>query len=412
VGLPLSVEFARAGLPVTGIEVDHRKVKAIQSGQSYIPDVPEAVLAPLVRARQLQATSNYASLSDADAVIICVPTPLNKTRDPDVSYILDAADEIARHAHRDMLVVLESTTYPGTTEEVILPRLLTDGRQVGRDIFVAFSPERIDPGNKTFNVRNTPKVIGGITPECTSVAAALYRHAVDQVVAVSSARTAAMVKLLENTFRAVNIGLANEMALICDKLGLEVWEVVRAASTKPYGFMPFYPGPGLGGHCLPIDPLYLSWKLRTFNYNARFIELADDVNSNMPRHVVSKISDALNTCRKAVNGSQMLILGVAYKRDVNDVRESPALEIIRLLRERGAAVSYHDPYVARLSEGDFDLVSISLTEQALAEADCVVVVTDHSSYDWTWIAQHTRMILDTRDALRGIDSRQARVVKL
>ena len=412
VGLPLALEFARAGLTVIGLEVDPRKVDQINAGQSYIPDVPEAELAPLVGAGRLGASRDFALLQKMDAAIICVPTPLRKSRDPDISYVISAADEVARFAHADMLVVLESTTYPGTTDELLVPRLAQRGFRVGEDIFVAFSPERIDPGNQRFGVRNTPKVIGGVTPRCTEVATALYHHAVTEIVPVSSARAAEMVKLLENTFRAVNIGLINEMALICDKLELDVWEVIQAAATKPYGFMPFYPGPGLGGHCLPIDPLYLSWKLKTVNYNARFIELADDVNSHMPRHVAAKVADALNAWRKPVNGSEVLILGVAYKRNVNDIRESPAFEIMRLLQDKGARVRYHDPYVPNLREAGWDLQSITLDEAALADADCVVVVTDHTRYDWQWIADHAQLVVDTRNALRDVRAPKAQVVKL
>lgn len=412
VGLPLALEFARAGLTVTGLEVDARKVEQINAGHSYIPDVAEAELAPLVAAGRLRASSEFALLQEVDAAIICVPTPLRKSRDPDISYVISAADEVARFAHADMLVVLESTTYPGTTDELLVPRLNQRGFKVGEDLFVAFSPERIDPGNPHFGVRNTPKVIGGITPRCTEVASALYSYAVDQVVPVSSARAAEMVKLLENTFRAVNIGLINEMALICDKLELDIWEVISAATTKPYGFMPFYPGPGLGGHCLPIDPLYLSWKLKTVNYNARFIELADDVNSSMPRYVVGKVADALNSWRKPVNGSRILILGVAYKRNVNDIRESPAFEIMHLLREKGALVYYNDPYVPDLHQAGWDLQSITLDDATLASTDCVVVVTDHSRYDWQWIADRAQLIVDTRNALRDVQAPKAQIVKL
>jgi UDP-N-acetyl-D-glucosamine dehydrogenase len=412
VGLPLAVEFAQAGLPVVGVEVDVHKVEAINTGHSYIPDVPDEMLSRLSARGQLKATSDYAGLQEADAVIICVPTPLRKTRDPDISFIVATAEQIVRYVHPQMLVVLESTTYPGTTEELLVAPLTEAGYRVGEDIFLAFSPERIDPGNRTFGVRNTPKVVGGITPKCTEVAAALYRHAVTRVVTVSSARAAEMVKLLENTFRAVNIGLVNEMALICHQLGLDVWEVIEAAATKPYGYMPFYPGPGLGGHCLPIDPLYLSWKLKTFNYNARFIELADDINSHMPEHVVDKVTLALNDFGKPVKDARILILGVAYKRDVNDVRESPALEIIQQLQARGGQVVYHDPYVPRLKTDVARLESVKLDEQVLAGTDCVIVVTDHSNYDWAWVVRHARLVVDTRNALRDHGDGPARVVRL
>jgi UDP-N-acetyl-D-glucosamine dehydrogenase len=412
VGLPLAVEFAHARLRVTGIEVDARKVEAIKAGSSYLGDVPAAAVAELVRGGWLSATTDPAVLQDTDAAIICVPTPLSKSRDPDISFIVASADNIMRYAHRDMLVVLESTTYPGTTDELLLSRIVSAGFQVGKEFFLAFSPERVDPANPVYGVRNTPKVIGGVTPMCTRVATALYRNAVDQLVPVSSTRAAEMVKLLENTFRAVNIGLVNEMALICNKLGLDIWEVVEAASTKPYGFMPFYPGPGLGGHCLPIDPLYLSWKLKTLRYSTRFIELADDVNTHMPDHVVDRVSDALNSFRKAVNGSRVLILGVAYKRNVNDVRESPAFEIMQLLMERGAQVSYHDPYVPHLSQDRFSLDSIEMDDAALASADCVVIVTDHSSYDWPRVVACAQLVVDTRNALRDVAAGKAKIVKL
>lgn len=412
VGLPLAVEFARAGFPVTGIEVDDRKIEMVNTGRSYVLDVPESLVADLVGHHLLSATGDAAVLQSADAAIICVPTPLSKTRDPDISYIVAAVDQIMRHAHRDMLVVLESTTYPGTTDELLLSRIEAAGFRVGTDFFLAFSPERVDPANPIYGVRNTPKVLGGATPACLNVAMALYSHAVERLVPVSSTRAAEMVKLLENTFRAVNIGLVNEMALICNKLGLDVWEVIEAASTKPYGFMPFYPGPGLGGHCLPIDPLYLSWKLRTLNYSTRFIDLADSVNTQMPHHVVDRVTEGLNAFRKAVNGARVLILGVAYKPGVNDVRESPAFEIIRLLRMRGAAVVYHDPYVPHLDHEGFDLDSVELTDAELASADCVVIVTDHPNYDWEWVATKTRLIVDTRNALRSVAHSQARVIKL
>ena len=412
VGLPLAVEFARAGLRVSGIDVDTRKVESINAGRSYILDVPDDVASGLVAAGLLSATTDPAALRLADVAIICVPTPLGKSRDPDISFIVAAADEIIRYAHRDMLVVLESTTYPGTTDELLLPRIVSAGFQIGQDFFLAFSPERVDPANPVYGVRNTPKVIGGVTPQCTAVAMALYRTAVDHLVPVSSTRAAEMVKLLENTFRAVNIGLVNEMAVICSKLGLDVWEVIEAASTKPYGFMPFHPGPGLGGHCLPIDPLYLSWKLKALRYSTRFIELADDINTHMPDHVVDKVSDALNTDRKAVNGARVLILGVAYKRNVDDVRESPAFEIMQLLVERGAEVSYHDPFVPHLVHKGFTRDSIDLDDAALSEADCVVIVTDHSSYDLSRVVAHAQLNVDTPNALRGVPAGRARIVKL
>ena len=412
VGLPLAVAFAEEGFHVVGVDLDGRKVAALQRGQSYVEDVPSSVIAALTEKGLFSAGSDYAALADVDAISICVPTPLRKTKDPDISYIVDATECIATYmpAEGGQLIVLESTTYPGTTEEIVLPRLSRDGLQVGRDFFLAFSPERIDPGRTDYTVRTTPKVIGGATPDCLDVAVALYGTVVDRPVPVTGTATAEMVKLLENTFRAVNIGLVNEVALMCDRLGLNVWEVVNAAATKPYGFMPFYPGPGLGGHCIPIDPHYLSWKLRTLNYTARFIELAAEVNSHMPDYVVGKVGDALNEERKAINGSRVLVLGVAYKRDVGDVRESPALDVIHLLQQRGAAVSYHDPYVASLRHEGLALESSPLTDEALAAADCVVVVTDHSAFDWAHIGATARLIVDTRNALKGRAAR--RVVSL
>ncbi len=403
VGLPLAVAFAEEGFTVVGVDLDARKVAALQRGESYVEDVPASVITALRDRGLFSASSDYATLADVDAISICVPTPLRKTKDPDISYIVDATECIATYMPADggQLIVLESTTYPGTTEEIVLPRLSRDGLQAGRDFFLAFSPERIDPGRTDYTVRTTPKVIGGATPDCLEVAVALYGTVVDRPVPVSGTAAAEMVKLLENTFRAVNIGLVNEVALMCDRLGLNVWEVVGAAATKPYGFMPFYPGPGLGGHCIPIDPHYLSWKLRTLNYTARFIELAAEVNSHMPDYVVGKVGDALNAERKAINGSRVLVLGVAYKRDVGDVRESPALDVIHLLQQRGAEVSYHDPYVGSLRREGLDLDSAPLTDAALAAADCVVVVTDHSAFDWNHIGATARLIVDTRNALKG-----------
>lgn len=349
VGLPLAVAFAQAGYEVIGLDLDSRKVEMLNKGHSYIPDVPTAQIATLTKPGRpnghLRATTQYSDLHQVDAVSICVPTPLTKTKDPDMSYVISATESLMAVSHAGMLIVLESTTYPGTTDEVLVPRLKQAGLTVGEDVFIAFSPERIDPGNKHYGVKNTPKVIGGVTAACGEITKAYYGAIVDQVVPVSSAQAAEMVKLLENTFRAVNIGLVNEVALMCDKLGIDVWEVIQAASSKPFGFMPFYPGPGLGGHCIPIDPLYLSWKLKTLNYTARFIELASEINTSMPVHVVNKVMMALNDDSKSVRGSRIAILGVAYKKDVDDVRESPALDIIQLLMERGATVTYHDPFV-------------------------------------------------------------------
>ena len=401
VGLPLAVAFAQAGFQTIGIDLSDRKVKALNRGQSYIEDIPSADVAPLVSANLLRASTDYADLNEVEAIIICVPTPLSKTKDPDISYIINATDRIVQYGSKGKLIVLESTTYPGTTDEVILPRLRENGDQVGQDVFLAFSPERIDPGRRDFMVHNTPKVIGGVTSDCLDVAMALYETAIEELVPVSSTAAAEMVKLLENTFRAVNIGLVNEMAIMCDRLGLNVWEVVDAAATKPYGFMPFYPGPGLGGHCIPIDPQYLSWKLRTLNYTARFIELASEVNGQMPYYVVEKVTNALNDACKPVNGSRILVLGVAYKPDVSDVRESKALDIMFLLQDRGALVDYHDPFVPDLAREDFPKTAIDLTVDALQKADCVVITTNHSAYDWSWIGEHAQLIVDTRNALKG-----------
>jgi UDP-N-acetyl-D-glucosamine dehydrogenase len=409
VGLPLSVEFAAAGLSVTGFDVSAEKVDALNAGRSYVRDVPEGRLAPLVRDGRLRASHDFEGLAGCDAVIICVPTPLGKTRDPDLSMVVDAARSIARHLRPGQLVVLESTTYPGTTEELILPLLTEGGLKVGESFFLAFSPERVDPGNERYTTRNTPKIIGGVTPACARVAQALYAKAVDTVIPVSSTRAAEMVKLLENTFRSVNIGLVNEVALMCDRLGVDVWEVIDAAASKPFGFMPFYPGPGLGGHCIPIDPLYLSWKLKTLNYRARFIELAGEVNSEMPEYVCERVSAALNDREKSVKGSAVLVLGVSYKRDVDDVRESPALDILRLLESRGARVGYNDPNVPELHLSGASLKSQDLMP-AVRRADVVVIVTDHSAYRYAEIVEAARVVVDTRNATKGIAS--PKVIKL
>lgn len=400
VGLPLAVEFAEAGFNVIGLDLDANKVNQLNRGESYIIDIPTERMAPLVKAGRLRATTQYADLATADTVSICVPTPLRKTKDPDMSYVISSVNSVAEICHAGMLVVLESTTYPGTTDEIVIPQLKSKGFTPGVDVFIAFSPERIDPGNPKYGVRNTPKVVGGVTPACVEVTQALYGSAVDKVVGVSSPTAAEMVKLLENTFRAVNIGLVNEMALMCDKLGVDVWEVIQAAATKPFGFMPFYPGPGLGGHCIPVDPHYLSWKLKTLNYNARFIELASEINTSMPLYVMSKITDALNDAGKAVRGSKVVVLGVAYKRDVDDVRESPALDILGLLHEKGAEVVYHDPFVESVRlEGEQRMSSVPYSAELLESADCVVVVTDHTTFDYQHIVDHSRLIVDTRHAV-------------
>jgi len=411
VGLPLAVEFAREGFNVLAIDVDEKKVNALNRGESYIDDIRTEALRPLVEAGKLRASARYSDLADVDAISICVPTPLTKTKDPDMSYVIQSVEAIAKVAHAGLLVVLESTTYPGTTEEILLPRLTEGGLVAGESVFLAFSPERIDPGNQRFGVRNTPKVVGGITPACSEVTYALYSTAVEQVIPVSSPTTAEMVKLLENTFRAVNIGLVNEMALMCDKLGVDVWEVIQAASSKPFGYMPFYPGPGLGGHCIPIDPLYLSWKLKTLNYTARFIELASEINTSMPLHVLDKVADALNDEGKAIRGARVVVLGVAYKPDVSDVRESPALDIIELLRKKGAQVVYHDPFVASVRLEEDSMASSAYSESLLSEADCVVIVTHHKTYDWSHVVQHSRLIVDTRHVTKGLAG-GARVVSL
>ncbi|MCD4684622.1 MAG: nucleotide sugar dehydrogenase [Anaerolineae bacterium] len=412
VGLPLAVEFAKAGYTVVGLDVLPDKVAMLNAGESYIPDVSTEELAPLVENGKLRATDTYDDLRDADVISICVPTPLRKTKDPDMSYVLNAADEVASVRHPGLLVVLESTTYPGTTEELILPKLTDGDLTAGEDIFVAFSPERVDPGNPTYGVHNTPKVVGGVTPACVEVVTALYEPAVSEVVAVSSPTTAEMVKLLENTFRAVNIGMVNEMALMCARLGVDVWEVIRAASSKPFGFMPFYPGPGLGGHCIPIDPLYLSWKLRALNYTARFIELASEINTQMPYYVIDLVMNALNDDAKAINGSKVGILGMAYKRDIDDVRESPALDIHELLDEKGAQVTYHDPYVDKVQlTGDRVVTSVELTAEWIAEQDCVLIITDHSAFDCEFILQHAKLVIDTRNQTRDCEG-PARVIRL
>lgn len=399
VGLPLAVRFAEAGYTVTGIDLDRRKIEAIARRESYIEDIPSSALAAIPG---FTATSDFSVLADCDAVSICVPTPLNKTGDPDMSFIASAAEAIAAHLHRGMAIVLESTTYPGTTTEMLLPRLEEGDLRCGEDFFLAFSPERVDPGRTDWTTRNTPKVIGGVTPACLEVTSAYYGEAIETLVPVSSAKAAEMVKLYENTFRSVNIGLANELQLMCDKLGLDAWEVIGAAATKPFGFMKFTPGPGLGGHCIPIDPLYLSWKLRTLQYNARFIELASEINSEMPRYWVQKVQDTLNDAGKAVKGSRLLVLGVAYKKDVSDIRESPALDIIHLLEEKGAHVDYHDPHVPAFQHEGVEMTGVTDLDAALRGADCVVIVTDHSAYDWARVQALAAATVDTRRVLGSV----------
>ena len=405
VGLPLAVVFAEAGFNVTGIDPDAGKVDSLKGGISYIPDVKTETVAKLVKSGHLSATTDFSALKEMDAVSICVPTPLRQTGDPDMSFIISAADELSKYMHKGMVVVLQSTTYPGTTRELLLPKLGIDNNlKVGEDFFLAFSPERVDPGRVDFTTKNTPKVMGGITEACGEVATAWYEGAIDVLHRVSSAEAAEMAKLLENTFRMINIGLVNELAMMCERLGVDVWEVIDAAATKPFGFMKFTPGPGLGGHCIPIDPLYLSWKMKSFNYNARFIELASEINTNMPRYVVERIMDALNDKSKALKGSKILILGVAYKPDVSDVRESPALDVIGLLQNKGAKVEYHDPYIPHIhheTEG-WRMDSVKDVMKSVKESDAVVIVTNHKAYDYEAIVNAAQFVFDSRNATRKI----------
>jgi UDP-N-acetyl-D-glucosamine dehydrogenase len=399
VGLPLAVELAKAGYRVLGYDVSAKVVDGLNGGRSHIKDVHDDEFAEVVRSGRFEATTDGSRLGEADAISICVPTPLSKFKDPDVSYIVAATEAVKKTLRKGQAIILESTTYPGTTREIMLPALESTGLSVGRDFFLAFSPERVDPGNPKYGTRNTPKVVGGITPDCVRVAAALYAPAIDTLVTVSTTEAAELVKLLENTFRSVNIGLVNEMAIVCDKLGVDVWEVIEAAATKPFGFMKFLPGPGLGGHCIPIDPHYLAWKMRGLNYKTRFIDLAGELNTEMPLFWVRKVVAALNSHSKAMRGSRILVIGVAYKRDIDDIRESPALDIIKLLEAEGAAVSYHDPFVPKFSEDDHTFTSVPLTAAAVAEADCVVVITDHTAIDWKMIGRNARAVVDTRHVL-------------
>jgi len=408
VGLPLALEFAKAGFHVIGYDVSARVVDALMAGESHIQDVSSVEVAGLVGSGMFEATTDESRLREMDAVSIAVPTPLAKTRDPDMTYVLAAADAIARNCHPGLLIVLESTTYPGTTRELMQPKLEAAGLTVGEDVFLAFSPERVDPGNPIWNTKNTPKVVGGITPACTELASALYASCLDSIVPVSSTETAELVKLLENTFRSVNIGLVNEMQIVCDKLGVNVWEVIDAAATKPFGFMKFTPGPGIGGHCIPLDPHYLAWKMRTLNYKTRFIDLASEINSEMPALVVQRVAQALNDQRKSVNGSDVLVLGVAYKKDIDDMRESPALDVIRLLEEKGATVKYHDPHVPSFRESGHERVSVELTDIALADADAVVIITDHTALDYQRVVDVATVVVDTRNATAGLRRRQPR----
>ncbi len=400
VGLPLAVELAHAGFDVTGFDVDERKTSQIAAGKSYIPDVPEADLAACVKSGKLHATTDMTQLGTMDAIDICVPTPLRKTKDPDLSYVVLAVEAVAATLRAGQLVILESTTYPGTTDEVVQPMLEKTGLKADEDFFLAFSPERVDPGNQTFNTKNIPKIVGGMGPNSTEVASAMYRATVQNVVPVSSTRVAEMVKLLENTFRAVNIGLVNELALMCHKMDIDVWEVIDAAKTKPFGFMPFYPGPGLGGHCIPIDPFYLSWKARQNGFECRFIELAGQINSSMPEYVVERVAEALNTARKSINGSRIHLIGVAYKSDVNDMRESPALDILEVLARRGAQITYSDPWVPVLNHGGHSLTSVDLSAAVATSPDCAVICTDHSDFNYDALITSGTLIVDTRNALK------------
>ena len=404
VGLPLAVELARVGFRVTGIDLDERKIQAVNAGESYIPDVSTEDLRALTQAGKLNATTDFSVVAELDTINICVPTPLRKTKDPDMSYIVSAVDKIAAHMHPGLLICLESTTYPGTTDELVQPALEANGMKAGIDFFLAFSPERVDPGNPTFHTGNVPKVVGGVTADCQKLAAALYGSAISTIVPVSSTRVAEMVKLLENTFRAVNIALVNELALMCDRMNIDVWEVVEAARTKPFGFMAFYPGPGLGGHCIPIDPFYLSWKAKQSGFDPRFIELAGYINGAMPHYVVEKVAEALNTRRKSINGANILIVGVAYKRDIDDMRESPALDVMGLLHGKGAIVSYVDPYVpevhAREWSGRVDIRGVEASRGSFGRYDCIVIITDHKVFDYDAMTAEADLIVDTRNAIR------------
>ena len=410
VGLPLAVEFGKAGFEVEAIDIDRGRVGELAKGRSYVQDVPSAEVKALVQSGRLRPTTDFDVLKKVDSVNICVPTPLSKQRDPDVSYIIAAAREVARHVHRGMLVILESTTYPGTTEELILPLLQETGMKVGKDFFLAFSPERVDPGNPHYTTRNIPKVVGGTTPTCTDLACRLYAQRLERVIPVSSTQVAEMVKLLENTFRSVNIALVNELALMCSRLKIDVWEVIEAAATKPFGFMPFYPGPGLGGHCIPVDPFYLSWKARAYGFEARFIELAGHVNGHMPEHAVDLVAQSLNRNGRAVKGARVLVLGVAYKSGIDDIRESPSLDIMTTLEQRGAQVEYSDPYVPTLDFGGRKRKSVPLTPARLKRFDCVVIATAHQEFPYGDIVRHAKGVVDTRNALKG--RRSPKIVRL
>jgi UDP-N-acetyl-D-glucosamine dehydrogenase len=411
VGLPLAVELGHSGFSVVGLDISKKKVKLVNSGRSDIDDVKDEQVKNLVKNKNLKASSNFSLLKNVDCACVCVPTPLSKTKDPDVSYILSAFSQVKKYLHRGQLVILESTTYPGTTEELIRTMLEETRLKAGKDFFLAFSPERVDPGNPMYNIKNTPRVVGGTTPLCTRIAKLFYEQTIVKVVPVSSTQSAEMVKLLENTFRSVNIGLVNEVALMCDRLKIDVWEIIDAADSKPFGFMKFYPGPGLGGHCIPIDPHYLSWKLKSLNYYARFIELAGDINSRMPEYVTERVNLALNQKRKSLKGCNILVLGAAYKKDISDVRESPALDVMRLMERRGAKVSYNDPFVPEVIMDGHNLKSKKLSAGILRRADCVVILTDHSLYDYPWIVKNSQLIFDSRNATRTLKNKK-KIVKL
>ena len=436
VGLSLIVAIAEAGFRVTGIDINPEKIERLKRGISDVPDVPDTILGPLIASGQIQVTTDYRVLSELDTINICVPTPLNENKTPDMQFITAAVEQIAQHLHSEQLIILESTTYPGTTEEIVLPKLQpntsntklktdcstdppslssdsTKSLQVGLDFYLAFSPERIEPGNSTYLMTNTPKIVGGVTSKCTQVAKTFYEQFINKIYTVSSPRIAEMAKLLENTFRSVNIGLINEVALICDRMDLDVWEIIDAAATKPFGFMPFYPGPGLGGHCIPIDPHYLSWQARNYNYHARFIELASEINSNMPKYVVGKVVHALNLHRKPINGSNVLILGVAYKKDIGDTRESPAFEVIRLMLDKGAHILYHDPHVSNIVLGEGETYhSQTLTSALIESIDCVVILTDHSAVDYDLVVKHAVIVVDTRNATRSVQNGSNKIIKI
>ena len=412
VGLSLAVELAKAGFTVNGVDLDSERVTLLNRGESYLVDVASTTLQPLVNAGRLSASTEFSEAKNADALVICVPTPLRKTKEPDISFIMSALESLLPHLRAGQLMVLESTTYPGTTEEVVQPRLEASGRVIGRDFFLAFSPERVDPGNKRFTTATIPKVVGGVTAECTKLASAMYRQVTNKVFEVSSPRVAETAKLLENTFRSVNIALANELAFACRKIGVDPWEVIEAASTKPFGFMPFYPGPGIGGHCIPVDPLYFSWKVRLTGYEAQFIALADQVNRAMPAHVVTLVGDSLNDRGRALKGASILVLGVTYKPDVNDVRESPALEIIEMLEKKGAHVSYADPFTPQLILDGVKLSAVEASPETVAGADCVLILTNHSAFDYAMIAKRAALVVDTRNALRTFKPTTTSIVTL